>query len=62
LEKKEKASMETLAVKRYIGLIKSDFTSYYEMFYSRKAAPPICLALCSIIIIAYVFGNAGKLI
>ena len=54
--------METIAVKRYLRLVKSDVASYYEMFYSRKAAPPICLSLCSIILIAYAFGNTGKLI
>ncbi len=49
------------AAKGYLHSVKSDFTIYYDVFYSRKAAPPICLVLCSIIIIAYVFGNAGSI-
>ncbi len=51
----------TIAAKGYLRSVKSDFKVYYDIFYSRKAAPPICLALCSIIIIAYFFGNTGNL-
>jgi len=49
--------MNTSAVKRYIGAVRADFASYYEVFYSRKAAPPICVALCCSIIIVYVLGK-----
>jgi hypothetical protein len=49
-----------VANKLYSAL-KSEFSCYYSAFFSRKAAPPICIALCSIIIIGYVIGNVGRL-
>jgi hypothetical protein len=49
--------MNTEVFKSYIGSVKTDFTNYYEVFYSRKAAPPICVALCCSIIIIYVLGR-----
>jgi len=36
--------------------IKSELTIYENTFFSRKAAAPICIALCCMIIIVHVLG------
>lgn len=48
-------------VNRFLRSSKGEFKSYYEAFFSRKGAPPICLALCGMIIGAYIFGSFGLL-
>ncbi len=51
--------MITTMVNRYLRSSKGEFKSYYEAFFSRKAAPPISFALCGMILGAYIFGYFG---
>jgi len=46
----------------FLHVFKNDATSYYHTFFSRKGAAPICIALCSVIVIVYITSNAGSLI
>jgi hypothetical protein len=46
----------------FLGVFKNEVISYYDTFFSRKGAAPICLALCSVIILAYITSNAGSLV
>ncbi len=56
-EKEKAYPMNAIVVNRYLRSTKQELTSYYDAFFSRKAAPPICLSLCGMIIVAYFFGS-----
>jgi hypothetical protein len=48
--------MKSAIATNLLGAFKNEFGCYYSAFFSRKAAPPICIALCSIIVVGYIFG------
>ena len=58
-EEGEGYPMNATMVNRYLRSSKGEIKSYYEAFFSRKAAPPISFALCGMIIGAYIFGYFG---
>jgi hypothetical protein len=58
-EKGEGYPMNATVVNRYLQERKGEVKSYYEAFFSRKAAPAISLALCGMIVGAYIFGYFG---
>ncbi|MGD6852983.1 MAG: hypothetical protein ACQCN6_13070 [Candidatus Bathyarchaeia archaeon] len=45
-----------------LRLLKREFIVYYDVFFSRKAAVPISLVLCSTIITIYVLHETGILL
>jgi hypothetical protein len=54
--------MDSIALKgKFICLFKESVSDYYDTFYSRKAAPPICIFLCLIVIISYALSGKGTL-
>jgi hypothetical protein len=46
----------------WLYVFKNEVSSYYDTFFSRKGAAPICLALCSVVVLVYITSNAGSLI
>jgi hypothetical protein len=56
----EMAVNSTIAT--WLRVFKNDVTSYYDTFFSRKGAAPICIALCLVIVLVYITSNAGSLV
>lgn len=54
--------MNVTMVTRYLQTRKGEAKSYYEAFFSRKAAPAICLGLCGMIVGSYIFSYFGLLL
>ena len=53
-------TIKTMAKSQFFSM-KTEIVDYYNTFYEHKAAAPICIALCIVIIAAYVGSHAGMI-
>jgi len=49
-------------VERVLRVFKNEAVSYFDTFFSRKGAAPICLVLCLVIVLVYITSKTGSLI
>jgi hypothetical protein len=48
-------------MKRGFREMKTELAAYFDAFYDKKAAPPLCIALCTAVIIGYFISNTRSL-
>ncbi|MCW4028889.1 MAG: hypothetical protein NWE92_04495 [Candidatus Bathyarchaeota archaeon] len=51
--------MDFALAKMCLRSLQREFACYYDTIFSRKAASPICIVLCSTIIVTYVLSQIG---